>query len=433
MSRVPPNLTRNQLATMAPNARALRALEDMLYQVNNSIPGDVENIATEASIGASQSAAALEQLDRIASALELLALAPASAELQPDEVTPPTEAPQAKDQLLLMPAAHQDAAPALDMVQFGTAAAKPAHRAGRLFYDAESRALAYYSETVGVTLDIGKESVITVVNLTGSQLVDGELVYINGESGGWPTVARAQADVASTSQSIVGMVTAPIAIGGIGDVCVSGIVHDLDTSAYAPGTELYLSATTPGGFTGTPPLQPSYVVEVATVVTQSATAGKVYVHIDKKAWFPSIEIRNTAASVTLPTAPAVFMAPTVAAQNGFAYDSSTGILTVTQSASYSISITFNAEPSASNKNIYFYAEEDSGFGWAPARYSARALNLPNSQQTQVLISAARYYAVGTKIRFYIWGDSTITLKTTDLPGVTPGAVTLPAYRFLMAG
>lgn len=406
MSSVPLNLTRNQLAAMAPNARALRALEDMLRQVNDGLPSDIDSIAADASLGASQSSIALSAIERIAHALEMLALAPP------------------------LPL---DAAPSLDMVQFYTEGAKPAYKPGRLFYDSESRALAYYSETAGVTLDIGKEMIVTVVNATGSPLTDGELVYISGESGGWPTVARAQADTAAASQSIIGMVTAPIAIGGIGDVCVSGIVHDLDTSAYAPGTALYLSATTPGGFTSTPPLQPNYVVEVATVVTQSAAAGKVYVHIDKKAWFPSIEIRDTSTSVALPTTPTVFLAPTVAHQNGFTYDSATGILTVTQSASYSISITFNAEPSASNKNIYFYAEEDSGSGWAPVRYSARTLHLPNATETQVLISAARYYVVGTKIRFYIWGDSTVTLRTTDLPGTTPGTVTLPAYRFLMAG
>lgn len=419
MSRSPADLTRNQLAAMAPNARALRALEDMLRQVNTSIPSDIDGLVAEASLGASQSTAALAAIERIAHALELLALAPVAVESrQSDDVAPPS---------------NHDAAPAMDMIQFRTAGAKPAPVPGRLFYDQENRALAYYSETAGVTLDIGKESIITVVNSTGAPLVDGELVYISGESGGWPAVARAQADTAAASQSIIGMVTAPISVGGIGDVCVSGIVHDLDTSAYAPGTELYLSATTPGGFTSIPPLQPNYVVEVATVVTQSATAGKVYAHIDKKAWFPSIEIRNTAASVVLPTVPTVFLAPTIAHQNGFAYDNTTGVLTVTQSASYAISITFNAEPSASNKNLYFYAEEDTGAGWTTVRYSARALNLSNQQQTQVLISAARYYAVGSKIRFYIWGDSTVTMRTTDLPGTTPGTVTLPAYRFLMAG
>ena len=423
MSNAPFNLTRNQLAAMAPNARALRALEDMLRQVNDGLPSDIDSIAADASLGVSQSSIALSAIERIAHALEMLALAPSAA----------TEPRGSDDLAMLAPPSPQDAAPALDMVQFYTEGAKPAYKPGRLFYDAESRALAYYSETAGVTLDIGKEMIVTVVNATGSPLTDGELVYISGESGGWPTVTRAQADTAAASQSIIGMVTAPISVGGIGDVCVSGIVHDLDTSAYSPGAELYLSATTPGGFTSIPPLQPNYVVEVATVVTQSATAGKVYIHIDKKAWFPSIEIRDTTASVALPTTPTVFLAPTVAHQNGFTYDSATGILTVTQSASYAISITFNAEPSASNKNIYFYAEEDSGSGWTPARYSARTLHLPNATETQVLISAARYYAVGTKIRFYIWGDSTVTLRTTDLPGTTPGTVTLPAYRFLMAG
>lgn len=434
MSKLPLDLTRNQLAAMAPNARALRTLEDLLRQVNTGLPSEIDGIAAEASLAASQSTAALSAIERIAHALEVLALAPAAVNQQEaDDVQPPPEPRGSDDLAILAPPSSQDAAPALDMAQFYTEGPKPAYQPGRLFYDRENRALAYYSETAGVTLDIGKESVVTVVNSTGAPLVDGELVYINGESGGWPTVARAQADTAAASQSIIGMVTAPIAVGGIGDVCVSGIVHDLDTSAYAPGTELYLSAATPGGFTDTPPLQPNYVVEVATVVTQSTTAGDVYVHIDKKAWFPSIEIRDTSASVVLPTVPTVFLAPTIAHQNGFTYDNTTGVLTVTQSASYAISITFNAEPSASNKNLYFYAEEDTGAGWTTVRYSARALNLPNQQQTQVLISSARYYAVGNKIRFYIWGDSTVTLRTTDLPGTTPGTVTLPAYRFLMAG
>ena len=396
----------------------LRALEDMLKQVNNDIPTELDSVATDAAMGVSQSAAALSALDRMANALELLALAPANV----PAVTPDD----------LRPVDTPTSVYSVDAIDFATLAPTPAFRAGRMFYDGESRAIAYYSETSGVKFDLCKEQIVTVINNSGSTLNDGELVYINGASTGWPTVTRAKADTSAASQSIIGMVTAPMTNGSIGEVCTAGVVHNLDTSAYAPGTVLYLSASSAGGFTSTPPLQPNYVVEVATVVDQHATLGKVYVRVDKKAWFPSVEIRDTSASVVLPTTPIIFKPPTTAYAEGFTYDSSTGVITILQSGSYAISITFNAEPSASNKNVYFYAEEDSGAGWVIGRYTARALHLPNAAQTQVVIAAARYWAVGTKLRFYVWGDATVTLKSADLPGTTPGTVTLAAYRCLIA-
>lgn len=107
---------------------------------------------------------------------------------------------------------------------------------------------------------------------------------------------------------------------------------------------------------------------------------------------------------------------------------------VLQSSSYGISILFNALPSASNKSLYFFAEEKkAGGSWQIVKYSARKLELINAQETQLTITSARYYAVGTKIRFNIYGDATVTLKTTDLPGTIPGTVTLPAFRVLFAG
>ena len=87
----------------------------------------------------------------------------------------------------------------------------------------------------------------------------------------------------------------------------------------------------------------------------------------------------------------------------------------------------------SNKNIYFYAEDSAdGVTWNTTRYSGRQLLLPNATETQVSVNASRYYAAGTRLRFYVWGDATVTLNTTDLAGTTPGAVTKPAYRFLIA-
>lgn len=407
MSNLPSSLTRNILQQMTPNARALRALEQALKQIDDVLPTDLQAVQTDAGTALAASSSALDAVQRIANALELIA------------TQPPT---------------HQHNAERTDYVEFGKRQDHPAWVEGRLYYDYTDHSLAYYNDASDVNVNIGREQLVRVYNTTGSALLNGQLVYISGATTGWPTVTLAQANTKAGSQSTLGMITADIPNGQYGYVCVSGIVNGLNTSAYAPGTRLYLSAGTAGAWTSTPPLQPNYVVEIATVVEQDATIGRLFIHIDKQAWFPNIEIRDTSASIVLPTTPTVFKPATVANNDGFTYDATTGILTINESGSYAISIQFNAKPSASNKNIYFYAEDssDGGTTWNITRYSGRQLELINGVETQVNVNSARYYATGTKLRFYIWGDATVTLYTTDLPGTTPGTVTKPAYRFLMA-
>lgn len=323
--------------------------------------------------------------------------------------------------------------PVFDYVRFNTTADTPDHEEGLLFYDNEDHSLVYYNENQNLSLNIGREEVIRVYNNNSVDLVDGDVVYINGANNGWPTVYRANASSKLTSSSTLGLVTTPIPVGAYGYVCVSGVVRSLDTSMYTEGTTLYLD-TQLGKVTDIPPLQPNYVVEVATVLNSSATEGKLYVRVDKQDWHPSVILIDTAANIALPTVPTVFKPSTVNYNDGFIYDPLTGVLEFTQSSSYAISIQFNAIPSASNKNLYFYAEEQPLNGaWTIGRYTARKLELVNAQETQLTISAAKYYPIGTKLRFYIYGDSTVSLRTTDLPGTTPGTVTLPAFRLMFAG
>jgi hypothetical protein len=118
----------------------------------------------------------------------------------------------------------------------------------------------------------------------------------------------------------------------------------------------------------------------------------------------------------------------VAYNDGFTYDSLTGILTTSVSSSYGLSIVFNAVPPAANKHIYFYAEVDKGAGWVIDKYSARDLLLTVSTETAVVISANNYYALNTKIRYYIWADSAVSLQTVNLPGTTPGTAAVPAFK-----
>lgn len=320
---------------------------------------------------------------------------------------------------------------AWDRLDFNTTLPNPQHQEGLLFYDKFDHALSYYNEEENVTVNLGRELLVRVYNTSGASMIDGDVVYISGTDTNFPGVVKADASTQATSEAILGVVTAPLAANTYGYVCVSGIVGGLDTSAYTTGTILYLSET-PGLLTSIPPIQPAYVVEMCTVVLSSATEGRVYVRVDKKDWFPSIELLNTNATVVLPTTPAVFKATTIARNDGFTYDLATGVMTTLVSSSYSLNLKFNAQPSASNRYIYFYAEEDKGAGWVIDRYAARKLELVNQTETEVVLGVSQYYAIGTKIRYYVWGDATITLKTTNLPGTTAGTVTVPAYKLQMA-
>lgn len=439
---------------MAPNQRALRALEQLLAQVNEQVPSDLEAVAYDAATGNSNANEALGQIANLADdAFSLASEADAKGVgalsaiigLANDATALSTEADSkatralndlkriadSLEALSLSPGSLENNSSHRDYTSFRQAS-NPAYKEGRLFYDWNDHSLSYYNDASDVTLNIGREHVIRVLNNTGSTLSSGQVVYISGSSGGWPTVALAKADNSVSYYGTIGVVTSTIANGSYGYVTSEGIVNGVNTSSFAAGDSLYLSDSVSGGLTKTKPLEPSYTVFVGYVVNVNATTGSVIVHIDREPWYPVAEVLNTSASVTLPTTPTIFAATTVNKAYGTTYDTSTGILTFSQNGSYSFAIEFNAEPSASNKNIYFYVEEDQGSGWVISRYSARKLELINAIETQVTISAAKYYGAGTKIRFYIWGDATITLKTTDVTGTTPGTVTVPAFRMLVA-
>ena len=91
----------------------------------------------------------------------------------------------------------------------------------------------------------------------------------------------------------------------------------------------------------------------------------------------------------------------------------------------------NAQPSSSNKNMYFYGEVNLGSGWTPVRYSGRTIPLLNIGQQQFNITSVNYWPVGAQVRIYLWGDATITLKTADVDSTPPGTVTMPAIRLLL--
>ncbi len=93
-----------------------------------------------------------------------------------------------------------------------------------------------------VTLQIGQENVQIVKNSNGGTLVDGRAVRVNGSSLGRITVEYGDNTSAATSTAVIGILTEDIATGAEGYVTTYGLVRNLDTSAWAAGSTLYLNS-----------------------------------------------------------------------------------------------------------------------------------------------------------------------------------------------
>jgi hypothetical protein len=149
---------------------------------------------------------------------------------------------------------------------------------GQLQYNSTEDCLNFHPSSAAVSQQLGQELwTPKVKNTTGSSIPDGTQVYINNVSSGLPTIALARADSLSTCRRIY-ITTQTIANNGTGFCTNFGIIHNLNTSSWVPGTALYLSASVAGTFTTTVPIYPNYQVLSAIVLTQDATAGSVIWH-----------------------------------------------------------------------------------------------------------------------------------------------------------
>jgi hypothetical protein len=130
-----------------------------------------------------------------------------------------------------------------------------------------------------VTLQVGQEEVVRVVNKSGSNLIDGQVVYISGAQGNRVKVDLAVANGSSTlARTVIGLVTEPILNNQEGFVTISGLVRNLDTSAFTDGDVLYLS-TTPGAITNIPPTAPTHKVVVGFCINANPAVGSIFVTV----------------------------------------------------------------------------------------------------------------------------------------------------------
>lgn len=144
-----------------------------------------------------------------------------------------------------------------------------------------------------VTLQLGQENVVRVVNKTGSNLLESEYKVVRvrlasegGAQGQRLSVVLAQGNNDPDSVTTLGVVTENINNNQEGFVTVFGNVSGINTTGsiqgetWVDGDVLYLSPTVPGKLTKIKPAAPDHTVTMGYVVYAHANQGKIFVKVD---------------------------------------------------------------------------------------------------------------------------------------------------------
>lgn len=164
----------------------------------------------------------------------------------------------------------------LDYVQWDTTAT-PAGAVARQTWDDGSGMLAYTVKGGNLELRIGEDLASLCFQNTGGTIAKGKVVYLAGAQGQRPRVALADNSSDTTSSKTFGLVAESFPSGDEKFVLTQGILRNIDTNAYAPGTILWLG--TNGDYTSTKPVAPAHLVFIGVVLKQNSSSGEIYVKI----------------------------------------------------------------------------------------------------------------------------------------------------------
>lgn len=153
---------------------------------------------------------------------------------------------------------------------------------GKVFWDVDNGTLCLGMPGGDVALQIGQELYAPRSKAVGSDIDNGQLVYISGATGAVPEMALAKADTSATSRGVIAMSTENITQNQLGYYTSFGLVREVDTSGYSEGDALYLSAATAGGYTNVKPSQPNFIVKIGIVIRAHATEGIIFVTINQR-------------------------------------------------------------------------------------------------------------------------------------------------------
>ena len=130
-----------------------------------------------------------------------------------------------------------------------------------------------------VILNVGQQLFVQCRNNTGTQLVKGRAVYVNGALGDRKTIALAQANSESTSSKTLGLLAETTNTGSDGFVITKGVLRGLNTDGLTIGGPVWLSAATAGQWTQTRPTTPNHAVFIGWVTRAHQNQGEIYVDV----------------------------------------------------------------------------------------------------------------------------------------------------------
>ena len=141
-----------------------------------------------------------------------------------------------------------------------------------------------------VTLQVGQEQVLRVVNKTATNInlleANYQAVRVTGAQGQRLKVDLAQAINDTLSAETIGLVTETINNNQEGFITTSGLVRGINTTGslqgetWADGDILYLSPTTAGNATKVKPVAPNHLIILGYVIRAHITQGSIFVKVD---------------------------------------------------------------------------------------------------------------------------------------------------------
>lgn len=130
-----------------------------------------------------------------------------------------------------------------------------------------------------VTLQLGQEQHVRILNKTGSTFLSPQVVRLSGAQGNRLTADLSIASNATFADNTFAVVTESILNNQQGFATTSGLVRDVDTSAFPEGADLYLSSVTAGAITNIPPVAPARVIRIGYCVRSHHINGSIFVAI----------------------------------------------------------------------------------------------------------------------------------------------------------
>ena len=179
-------------------------------------------------------------------------------------------------------------------------ATPPAHLDGQMFF--ADGVLNVQDGYPDVTLQVGREMHMEIVNNTGVTITNGSACRHNGVVGSMVQVVLALADTFNNA-TLLGIATHDILDGETGLLTTFGLVRKVDTIGNPIGTPLYLSDTVPGTYTEVAPV---IRTRVGGIVVSDALEGEMFVNIVNNEALP-----RTLGSLLEATAPTTIPADLV--------------------------------------------------------------------------------------------------------------------------